>query len=747
MSDNASNAVLAECLFKYSQYLKENQLSGSLPVTSLDYSSLYPSLIMAYNLSPEFLITDEQRANELRSKYPIHDIDFTYNFETFTGEKRSRQVRAWTVRHDESLRENTRFGLYPTILKDLFAQRKQMKVGLAKHKKTKERLEDALTKEELDASDEYKECLFGLKYSDTKQKALKVYMNTFYGELGNKNSPLFILALAGGITSSGQDNLKRVKKFIEEGGCRVYYGDTDSLYFSMDNRLYYDIHRAYFCEHQDKQRYSTEMVEFTFTSIDTLNKAVNDFLFHNNGTRYLNMAYEEVLYPVAFLARKKYYGIAHEGIVNFRPQSMFIRGFEVKKRGVSAILCILCNAIMWDSMSLDCCQTLRHLVETKVDYMFTRKWEIEDFVATALWKPEKQNVPLATFASRMKAEGKREVVPYERFSYVLCKITSPDRLFDLQGRKIKVSKGDMMEYLDYAKENDLEIDIAHYFKNQLAGQFARLISYDADFVVDTSGEYVDMCGDTKYVDVDDDKTMARSRAYVVDIASKYMKCMDSYAQSYKNIFRAVRDEWGKRQREIAVSSIRERNPVSSKTLFSADAHSDNVVDSLNARLADYANANISKWKTIAKDTVKQMRRQGLNVFKLYHNTKRQQGQEVVSHFGKLKHHMDQERGKLMMDIVVDIRKSGIGGMVCAAEDTHVEQLVRKYRTQLLDDTYTREIPIDKLSKEQIAKGIDTSEIEVDQDAIDRVHRKYTKLLAIYAAMHQQQLIHDLIYNL
>ena len=38
---------------------------------------------------------------------------------------------------------------------------------------------------------------------NSKQFALKVYMNTFYGEAGNSNSPFFLRELAGGITSAG----------------------------------------------------------------------------------------------------------------------------------------------------------------------------------------------------------------------------------------------------------------------------------------------------------------------------------------------------------------------------------------------------------------------------------------------------------------------------------------------------------------------------------------------------------------
>ena len=74
------------------------------------------------------------------------------------------------------------------------------------------------------------------------------------------------------------------------------------------------------------------------------------------------MAYEESLMPVAFLAKKKYYGIPHERIPNFSPKELFIRGLEVKKRGVSELLRKVCLDIMWESMSPKCIQSLLELV-------------------------------------------------------------------------------------------------------------------------------------------------------------------------------------------------------------------------------------------------------------------------------------------------------------------------------------------------------------------------------------------------
>ena len=145
------------------------------------------------------------------------------------------------------------------------------------------------------------------------------------------------------------------------------------------------------------------------------------------------MAFEESLFPVAFLAKKKYYGIPHISIPNFNPKELFIRGLEVKKRGVSELLKKVCMEIMWNSVKLTNIYTLMDLVLNMINYIYNTKWDFNDFIMTDMFKPTKQNVKIQTFAKRMFAAGIK-VKPYERFNYVIIK-TNPYN-YDNRGRKI-----------------------------------------------------------------------------------------------------------------------------------------------------------------------------------------------------------------------------------------------------------------------------------------------------------------------
>jgi DNA polymerase elongation subunit (family B) len=142
---------------------------------------------------------------------------------------------------------------------------------------------------------EYSSVCFDCDYFDSKQRALKVYMNTFYGEAGNSKSPIFLRELAGGTTSAGKFNLNLVAEFVTKKGFGIKYGDTDSLYLTCPDKYYEKCNEAFSRKELSKEEYWTEMVEITIDMMKRLRDQVNAYLRIKNGTSYLKMAYEEVL--------------------------------------------------------------------------------------------------------------------------------------------------------------------------------------------------------------------------------------------------------------------------------------------------------------------------------------------------------------------------------------------------------------------------------------------------------------------
>jgi DNA polymerase elongation subunit (family B) len=294
----------------------------------------------------------------------------------------------------------------------LFDRRTLLKAALKPIQTRKEEIELMTTSEFVKHADEYREVVFRFNYLNSKQKALKVMMNTFYGELGNSLSPLRVLALAGGTTSSGQYNIKMIRDVVVSLGCRVYYGDTDSLYISMPRVDLEPFDKMYYSDQMTKREYYKALVEQSFLSIAKIKDAVNKYLEKDNGTKFLNMAFEEFLFPGAFFSKKKYCGIAHEGDFNEFPKHIFVRGLEYVKKGVSQILVDISLDILWKALSIENIEPLMDIVENKISEVYSGETiEFSKFIKTASYKPHKKNVSVRTFRDRMAAIGLAPEIP------------------------------------------------------------------------------------------------------------------------------------------------------------------------------------------------------------------------------------------------------------------------------------------------------------------------------------------------
>ncbi|CAB4426131.1 unnamed protein product [Rhizophagus irregularis] len=468
---------------------------------------------MTYNLSPDKMILSRERAEQSGKK--LHEISFKFN---------NQDCLAWSIQHNNISEEK---GLYAIVLEYLSSKRNEMKKRLAPLKEKKENMDLVIglmdkglslpgaieqvlanTEEKKRASlseslhhfinkkkhefiAEYDSICFDCSCLDAKQYALKVYMNTFYGTAGDSKSPFFLRELAGGVTSAGQRNIKLVADFVKRKGFGIKYGDTDSLYLVCPEERFQRCDEAYDSGNGiSKEEYWSRMVEISMVEMEKLRDEVNDFLKEDNGSPYLKMAYEEVLFPVVFTGKKKYYGIPHESKPNFN-KKLFIRGVEVVKRGQSKHFREVGKKVMGESMRLDNTRTLRRIVEDVLKETINdiSQIDLNGVIKTAVWKPDKNNKSVQRFISRMRdrhtreeADAKRLIKrgltsepylyeipePGERFEYVVVENDSSDKV------------GDKMEYPEVVRRLGKKIDISYYLKT-VVGLCARFINYDESF--------------------------------------------------------------------------------------------------------------------------------------------------------------------------------------------------------------------------------------------------------------------------
>ena len=507
-------------------------LEADLPITGLDFASLYPSLQMTYNFSPDKTVKDPKLAEKLKEDgYQLHPVNVPLTTRTTdtagtTTEKITDEV-GWMVRHCEHKLPSERLpgehmGIIPYILRKLFADRNKDKQEKVQLSMIKEKMEV----EGKDDTEEFKDVLFRLDMTDTKQKAKKIIMNTFYGKAGDSSSSIFEILVSGGITSMGQYNIKKVGQFAVDQGCILKYGDTDSVYVSCPQNTYTELDAKYadMLKSTDtsgdeyktaKLKYHEEKVHLTMQRIATIRDDVNAMLIADNGTKYLKVAYEEVLHPVVFTGKKKYFGIAHEGEPKFVDVKslgdIFIRGVDIIKQGQTELARKVGFEIMRDICSIYNTKTLMQLVKEKIKEIYTIDWDVKYFVQKLKYRPDKNNVRVHTFVRRMKEERARyEDDPVMRELFPIpnagepfeCVVVKKHAKFADDFSRTKLGVGDQMEYIDtYTHSQNtsypMQIDLDYYIKGAIIGLFSRFVSYYPDFQSATDAEMISKA--SKYV--------------------------------------------------------------------------------------------------------------------------------------------------------------------------------------------------------------------------------------------------------
>ncbi|CAI2189442.1 9194_t:CDS:2, partial [Funneliformis geosporum] len=246
-------------------------LKNKRSVTGLDFALLYLCLIITYNLSPDKIILSRKHAKSLKESKHRNQAEMK--------------------------------GLYSKVLEELRIKRNLLESHLALLNDKKEELEKKINlveKRGIVITDtlksKYSSVVFNIACLDAKQLALKVYMNTFY-------------ALAGGVISAGQRNIKLIANLVGSKKFSVKYGDTDSLYLVCPEECFQKCDETYNNGNGIlKEEYWSRIVNISMEVIERLRDEVNDFLRNDNRSSYLKMAYEKVLFLVVFTGKKKYYG-------------------------------------------------------------------------------------------------------------------------------------------------------------------------------------------------------------------------------------------------------------------------------------------------------------------------------------------------------------------------------------------------------------------------------------------------------
>jgi DNA polymerase elongation subunit (family B) len=196
-------------------YVKEPQVGSHDWVTSFDLNSLYPNIIVQYNMSPETVLdgfyNDISVDGYLDGSVNVENSGFSV---APTGIKFSHEKE----------------GVIPSVIRQYYDERKIIK-------------KEMLRLQQEQQSGDTKELDNKITALNNQQMAIKILMNSLYGALGNRWFRYFDQRVAESITLAGQLAIKwaeravnnEMQKLLNTDEDYVVAIDTDSVYIRMGN--------------------------------------------------------------------------------------------------------------------------------------------------------------------------------------------------------------------------------------------------------------------------------------------------------------------------------------------------------------------------------------------------------------------------------------------------------------------------------------------------------------------------------
>ena len=211
-------------------YVKEVQVGAHNWVASFDLNSLYPHLMMQYNISPETLIEPEDYTDEMRE---IISQGVTVN------KLLLKQINLSNIGDKVTITPNGQFfrtdkqGFLPKMMEEMYTDRSKFKKMMLQAKQEYENEKDDSKKYDIEKR---------IARYNNLQLAKKVSLNSAYGALGSQYFRFYDLRMALGVTTAGQLSIRWIEAKLNEYMNKllntndvdyVIASDTDSIYLKL----------------------------------------------------------------------------------------------------------------------------------------------------------------------------------------------------------------------------------------------------------------------------------------------------------------------------------------------------------------------------------------------------------------------------------------------------------------------------------------------------------------------------------
>lgn len=341
-------------------------------VITLDFTSLYPSIMISENLDYTTLVPDNMYDIIPDDQCNVHEFEQEEKFEVvdeYGNKKKTKEIRKYRFKFYKNKK-----GIIPWVLEDLLSKRSAAKKLLAAEK-------DPTLK----------------SIYNQRQLALKVRANSLFGFTGAHDGRLPCIPIAATVTAVGRKHISRVDNYVmEHHNARVVYNDTDSSFIQLAHVP------------------TSELESYGKNLAAEVSKLFPD---------PVNMEYEKAC-KVLCLKKKKYAGLPYleNGELDTRLEKMTHKGIMSARRdnpqfSREIYIDILYNSILeadiYDIMTKVYKASL-DLIEGKIN---SHELEIVKKVG-AVYKND--NFAMKRFADRLKTLGK-PVEPGDRIPYLVSK--------------------------------------------------------------------------------------------------------------------------------------------------------------------------------------------------------------------------------------------------------------------------------------------------------------------------------------
>lgn len=281
-------------------------------VVSFDAASLYPSIIMQYNMSPETLVRTYVDNFDIQVK---DLLDKKQDYTDLLEKNYCMAANGRAFKRDKQ-------GIFPEIVQKLFDDRKTYKKLMLAAQTKYEETKDPIWQKEISKFNNF-------------QMARKIQMNSLFGAMANEYFRFYDDHIAEGITLTGQYIIQKVGKDLDLYLNKIcgtkdynysFYSDTDSCYVTFDPLV--------------KKYYKDQPVEKIVNILDTiceakiqevLNKSCNEIASYTNAFDMKIYFKREAIAETGVWVAKKRYALNvynNEGVQYAEPK-LKVMGLEI----------------------------------------------------------------------------------------------------------------------------------------------------------------------------------------------------------------------------------------------------------------------------------------------------------------------------------------------------------------------------------------------------------------------------------